>query len=115
KARGSAGAAPRSWRVVLMQGSGAGRRFAWARSPLSLVFMLGCPSMMLLTWVMQRRAVRRDFARETAIWREDVRAVLATLDTAATHQRAHAEEDEPDLDVVLSRAVARDHRLWVRR
>lgn len=112
---GSPRPTPLSWPMMLMPVIMGGAMFAWTRSPLSLVFMLGFPSMMLLTWVMQRRTVRRDFARETAIWREDVRAVLATLDTAATHQRAHAEEDEPDLDVVLSRAVARDHRLWVRR
>lgn len=112
---GSPRPTPLSWPMMLMPVIMGGAMFAWTRSPLSLVFMLGFPSMMLLTWLMQRRAARKDFARETAIWRHDLDEILATLDISATHQRTHADDDEPDLEVVLTRAVARDHRLWVRR
>lgn len=106
---------PLSWPMMLMPVLMGGAMFSYTRSPISLVFMIGFPSMMLLTWLMQRRAARKEFAAETAIWRQDMRELLSALDVAATTQRANAEDDEPDLDVVLARAVARDHRLWVRR
>ncbi|WP_156252761.1 FtsK/SpoIIIE domain-containing protein [Pseudactinotalea terrae] len=106
---------PLSWPMMLMPVLMGGVMFSVSRSPLSLVFMFGFPSMMLLTWLMQRRAARREFAAESAIWREDMRGVLGALDAAATTQRENADDDEPELEVVLARAVARDHRLWVRR
>ena len=112
---GSQRKTPLSWPMMLMPLLMGGVMFSVSRSPLSLVFMIGFPSMMFLTWLMQRRAARKEFEAESAIWRSDMRELLATLDAAATTQRANAEDDEPDLDVVLARAVARDHRLWVRR
>lgn len=106
---------PLSWPMMVMPFLMGGAMFLYTRSPISIVFMLGFPSMMLMTWVMQRRAARTEFAQEARLWRTEVREVLATLDTAGATQREHADDDEPDLPVVLARAVARDHRLWVRR
>src|SRR5690606_15368348 len=106
---------PLPWPMMLMPMLMGGAMFATSRNPMSLMFMFGFPLMMVLNWLMQRRSARKTFEQEKAIWRDDVRAVLATLDTAATHQRTHADDDEPDLPVVLARAIARDHRLWVRR
>ncbi|OJX97419.1 MAG: cell division protein FtsX [Micrococcales bacterium 73-15] len=112
---GSPRPTPLSWPMMLMPILMGAAMFGMTRSPVSLVFMAGFPAMMFATWLMQRGRARREFEEETALWREDLRAVLATIETAAATQRVNAVDDEPDLGVVLARAIARDHRLWVRR
>lgn len=106
---------PFPWPMMLLPLVMGGAMFLMSRNPISLVFMLGFPSMMAMTYVVQRRRARKDFEAERALWRTDMRELLATLDGAAATQAANADDDEPDLDVVRSRAAARDHRLWVRR
>ncbi len=106
---------PLSWPMMLMPMLMGGAMFAMTRSPISLVFMLGFPLMMLATWLVQRSRARKEFQAEAALWREDLAALLTTINEAALTQRSNGIDDEPDLPVVQARAVARDHRLWVRR
>ena len=91
-----------------------GALFLSGRSTYALVFVVGWPVIMLVTWLTTRRQQRKEFERELAAWREDMQAVLDQLDHAASVQREHAEDDDPDVDVVRSRVVSRDRRLWVR-
>ena len=106
---------PFPWPMMLMPALMGGAMFATTRSAISLVFMVGFPLMMVANHVVQKRQARKEHATEARLWRQDVSAVLATMDTAAAHQREHAEDDEPDLDVVRDRATSRHHRVWVRQ
>ncbi|HLT83299.1 MAG TPA: FtsK/SpoIIIE domain-containing protein [Phototrophicaceae bacterium] len=106
---------PFPWPMMLMPALMGGAMFATTRSAISLVFMVGFPLMMVANHLVQRRQARREHEQEARLWREDVRAVLAALDDAAATQRAHAEDDEPELDVVRDRATSRHHRVWVRQ
>ncbi len=105
---------PIPWPMMLMPVLMGGAMFAMMRNPMSLIFMLGFPAMMFTSYLVQRRQAAKEHAEETAAWRADVRQVLDRLDEAAALQRSHAAEDDPEIDVVLDRITARDHRLWVR-
>lgn len=103
------------WPMMLMPVMMGGAMFAWSRSPMSLIFMIGFPLMMATNYLVQRRQSRKTHQEEVALWRKDVAAVLKTVDQAAATQREHANDDDPDVEELLSRATARHHRLWVRQ
>ncbi|HLS49362.1 MAG TPA: FtsK/SpoIIIE domain-containing protein [Actinomycetaceae bacterium] len=106
---------PFPWPMMLMPALMGGVMFMWSRSPVSLVFMLGFPLMLLTNHIVQKRQARKEHAAEVRVWRADAAAVLQAVDDAAAIQREQAEDDEPDLDVVVSRATSRHPRLWVRQ
>ena len=58
-----------------------GALFFSGRSSYALVFVVGWPVIMLVTWLTNRRQQRKEFERELADWREDVDAVLTTSTT----------------------------------
>jgi S-DNA-T family DNA segregation ATPase FtsK/SpoIIIE len=105
---------PPPWAMLAMPLVLGGALFFSSRSSYALVFVVGWPLIMLLTWLTGRRHQRKQFDKELAAWREDLQVVLDRLDHAAEVQREHAEDDDPDVDVVRSRVVSRDRRLWVR-
>ncbi|HLS74649.1 MAG TPA: FtsK/SpoIIIE domain-containing protein, partial [Actinomycetaceae bacterium] len=92
-----------------------GVMFATMRSPISLVFMIGFPMMMVANHFVQKRQARKEYEKDAALWRQDMSEVLATVDAAAKAQREHAEDDEPDLPELRDRATSRHHRVWVRQ
>lgn len=105
---------PIPWPMMLMPVLMGGAMFAMMRNPLSLIFMIGFPAMMLASYLVQRRQAAKEHAEETSAWREDLQGVLAELDESGRTQRLHAQDDDPEIEQVLERVSRRDHRLWVR-
>ncbi len=103
------------WLMMLMPLVMGAAMMARTRSPYLLIFMVGMPTIMALSHLVQARAARKDHAAEVEAWQGELAEVLATLDAAAATQCAVDEDDAPDVAEVLSRAAARHHRLWVRR
>ncbi|WP_207782479.1 FtsK/SpoIIIE domain-containing protein [Phytoactinopolyspora limicola] len=103
------------WAMMLMPLMMGGAMFMFTQRAYSLVFAFGFPLMMLLNHQMQRRQKLKEHAEDLAAWRAELQERLDELDGKATIQRAHAEDDAPDPDVVRSRIVSRDRTLWTRR
>ncbi|NED98039.1 cell division protein FtsX [Phytoactinopolyspora alkaliphila] len=103
------------WAMMLMPLMMGGAMFMFTQRAYSLVFAFGFPLMMLLNHYMQRRQQAKEHAEELAAWRRELQDVLDQLDEKAAIQRRHADDDEPDPDLVRSRIAARDRSLWNRR
>ncbi|WP_029145965.1 FtsK/SpoIIIE domain-containing protein [Microbacterium luticocti] len=106
---------PFPWPMILMPVIMGGALFATMRNAYSLIFMLGFPSMMVITHLIQRRAAKKEFAEQTRTWRADLADGLAAIDAAAVAQRANAVDDDPDPAIVRDRATSADRHIWVRQ
>lgn len=106
---------PMPWPMMLMPVVLGGAMFAMNRSPFSLVFMLGFPTMMAVQHVVARRQQRGEHDAQLRAWRRDLDDVTDRLDAAATVQRERADQDEPDLVTVRERVAGRHPGTWARR
>lgn len=106
---------PLPWPMMLMPVLLGGAMFAMNRSPFSLVFMLGFPTMMVVQHVVARRQAAAEHDVQLRAWRRDVDDVIGRLDDAARVQRERAVQDEPDLVTVRERVAARDAGTWARQ
>ena len=106
--------APMPWPMMLMPVVLGGAMFAMNRSPFSLVFMLGFPTMMAVQHRVARRQQRAEHDALRA-WRVDLDDVTGRLDAAAVVQRERAHQDEPDLVTVREPVAGRHPGTWARR
>ena len=81
---------PMPWPMMLMPVVLGGAMFATNRSPFSLVFMLGFPTMMAVQHMVARRQQRSEHDAQLRAWRVDLDDVTGRLDAAAVVQRERA-------------------------
>jgi len=89
--------------------------FMRSQTPYALVYMLAWPLVGWFGWRQQRKQAEREFAEELAAWREDVDALLTTIDDQAVRQRLRFHDDYADAETLRTRAAGRDRYLWARR
>ncbi len=89
--------------------------FMRSQTPYALVYMLAWPLVGYFGWRQQRKQAEKEFQEELAEWREDVDALLTTIDDQAARQRRRFHDDYSDAETLRTRAAARDRYLWARR
>ncbi|HXH79860.1 FtsK/SpoIIIE domain-containing protein [Nocardioides sp.] len=89
--------------------------FMRSQTPYALVYMLAWPLVGYFGWRQQRKQAEKEFLEELQEWREDVDALITTIDDQAVLQRQRFHDDYADAETLRSRAAGRDRYLWARR
>src|SRR5207248_963180 len=82
--------------------------------PTMAIFALLGPVMAVVSWLDERRRVRRDRRQREHDHQVATAAFIRAVQTAASRARAEAVARHPDPCELVRRAVERDSRLWER-
>ena len=85
------------------------------RNPMSLLFVLLSPVIMIGNWIDQRRRGKRERIQDITVFTQGVARADRELQVAHAAERAARVAQYPDVGVVLDQAVALGPMLWWRR
>lgn len=105
---------PMPWAMLMLPMVMGVALFARSQSLYAVIYMLAWPILGFAGWRQQKRQAEKQFEEERREWREDVDAMLTTLDEQAVRQRRQFHDDYPDNETIRARAASRDPYLWAR-